>query len=273
MSFFVCTLCGCSVIDILHDSLKPKTNALIEVAAVYSDYIIAYSIGDTMGRISSKEPLIIPHVQEGATKEEYGTVLYPLIVPTIQEIPRDYYDIAMYGETSNYVNVENIPEFDSYTLKMGDQLLISYEENGYNVNNNTIIASKVEIIPVEQVSDENYSLYTFMHDLGSTVEHIYMNNPKWDTPPDFLGSAQCPSLVYENGDSNSIITYVYSSSEEMEADANNMSADGTFKGVTTTAKFMDFKKGKLIVEVSEPSKELLKTLTELFGEPFAKGNS
>ena len=50
LSLMLTILSGCSIIDILVQSVSTKTSILLEVAKVYSDYVIAYPVGDVYKR-------------------------------------------------------------------------------------------------------------------------------------------------------------------------------------------------------------------------------
>lgn len=273
ISLTTCLLAGCSLIDILKDSASPKTSILLEVAEVYQDYIITYPIKNTFESIQPSEPMIIPHSQTNAlVSENYGLVPDHAVYPPIIGEPMDG---SIYGINGNYVDVTNLNDFNDYYLHRGDQLLVSFEENGLNNKDNTVIATSVEVTCAKDVSNEELSLYTLISKLNEFGRVTVANTS--DDSWSFKGKQFGLIITYNDDTFASMIVYQYASNDEMEGDASNMSKDGEYNGQAFSSKEYHFKIGKLIISINGSSSlsdyNLNKTLeifTEIAGEPFAQ---
>ncbi|HAH94484.1 MAG TPA: hypothetical protein DCM01_11970 [Dielma fastidiosa] len=292
LSLMLTMLSGCSIIDILVQSVTTKTSILLEVAKVYSDYVIAYPVGRVMRSIEPSEPIIIPHKQEAAYPMEFGFVPDVLVYP---ENPAEPLSGYIYSIESNYLDVSAIRNFDDTALQVGDQLTVAFDEGDMNLANNTIIAKSINVKFVNDMdfneleSDDLilgdpykynvdcndmsvYSLISILMEYG-TVHCTEGNNELWL----FKGYETSITVFFENRTHAGISIYQYPSNAEMMIDAYNMNKDGEYNGKAYPLQEYYFKIGKIILEVRDSNEasdydagKLLEILKTHIGDPYAR---
>ena len=294
--FLVLTLSGCSIIDILKKSASTKTSILLEVAKVYSDYVIAYPIGVVMRSIAPSEPIIIPHEQEGIYTMEYGFVPDILIYP---DNPEDSVSGKLYGVDSNYLDVSAIKNFDDTALQVGDQLTVTFDEGDMNLENNTIIAKSIEVKSVndmdfndldfseyrwssyeayeEDIQCDDMSTYSLISKLmhhGTVTCKEGPNEPLY-----FKGYETNLTFIFEDGVYADFSIYQYATNEEMEMDASNV-IGAEYNGRKFTTSVYHYKLGKIIFSVTQKldtanynSNRLMLILDKIAGGVFAGSTS
>ncbi len=292
LSLMLTMLSGCSIIDILVQSVSTKTSILLDVAKVYRDYAIAYPVGRVMRSIEPSEPIIIPHKQEAAYPMEFGFVPDVLVYP---ENPNEPLSGYVYSVENNYLDVSAIKNFDDTALQVGDQLTVAFDEGDMNLENNTIIAKSINVKSVNDMdfneleSDDLilgdpykynvdcndmsvYSLISILMEYG-TVHCTEGNNELWL----FKGYETSITVFFENRTHAGISIYQYPSNAEMMIDAYNMNKDGEYNGKAYPLQEYYFKIGKIILEVRDSNEasdydagKLLEILKTHIGDPYAR---
>lgn len=293
LSLMLTILSGCSIIDILVQSVSTKTSILLEVAKVYSDYVIAYPIGVVMRSIAPSEPIIIPHEQEGIYTMEYGFVPDILIYPDDSE---DSVSGKLYGVNNNYLDVSAIRNFDDTALQVGDQLTVTFDEGDMNLENNTIIAKSIEVKSVNDLDFNDldftdyrwysyeaygdgmkcddmstYSLISKLMDHGTVTCKEGPNELVY-----FKGYETNLTFLFDDGNYADFSVYQYATSEEMEIDAANMWNE-EYCGRALPTSVYHYKLGKIIFSVTQKldtvnynSNRLMLILDKIAGRAFAK---
>lgn len=292
ISLIMTTTSGCSLIDTLVQSMSTKTSISLEIAKIYKNYVIAYPIGRVMRSIEPSEPIIIPHKQEDAYQMEFGFVPDVLSYPDDPERPLSGY---VYSNENNYLDVSKLDGFDSIPLQLGDQLTVTFDKGGMDLENNTIIAKTIDILSVDDMDFNDldfseyigtsyeayeddivcndlsvYSLISILKDYG-TITCKEGPNEQWA----FKGYETIVSIKFEDGTYADISVHQYASHSEMETDASVMQRDGEYN--VSDSKEYHFKLGKIIfsgIEIDDVTgyntNRLMVILHKIAGGAFAR---
>lgn len=245
-----------------------------------------------MRSIEPSEPIIIPHKQEDAYQMEFGFVPDVFSYPDDPDEPLSGY---IYSNENNYLDISKLDGFDSIPLQLGDQLTVSFDEGGMDLENNTIIAKTIDIKSVSDLDFNDldnsdlelgdpyrydvdcndlsvYSLISILMNYGTVTCKKGANN-QWT----FKGYETIVSVFFDDGTYTDMSVYQYTSHDEMKVDAYNMSKDGEYNKQEINTKEYHYKIGKIIITVRDlnetnnnNTERLVDILSETIGIRYAE---
>lgn len=236
-------LTGCSIIDILKESVKPKTNLEFEVAESFDDYAIITPFGNIMGGLNPRSRLKITYNNS--------------------ECSIDCIDVSEINDLNH--------------LNLGDQVKISFLPENFNKDKSQIRASNIEVTKLSELAEEQFGIYSL---IATELPNLVSFETKEINDPYFFVTGICNWLWlrYPNGALHSLEVFSYATADEAKGDASNMSEDGHYNGNGMSNKEYYFQKGRLIVVLStgfndyESEKATYEFLVTNFGEPFAENH-